>query len=168
MLRQRPDDRPESIGRVKRALIGHQQDYVTRQRLDTLRNEVVPTTQITDPLAITPLRVVDVDWVSGTLTLVLSDEVNRRWIQAFQSFRWKQAMAPPRGFAISGHSASITAPEHLTEQIIGEFREWLPLVTEQYRTLLENELRQQEARQREEMQAEQEQLERRRRLRGLL
>ncbi len=128
----------------------------------------VPTTEITDPLAITPLRVVDVDWRDGYFILALSDTVNQLWIQAFQTFQWSQAMVPPRAWRISEGHASAPGPEHLAEQIIGEFREWMPLVTARYRMLLQSRMREEERKQQAATQAAQERLERRRRLRGLL
>jgi serine/threonine protein kinase len=167
MLRQQPTDRPVSVEAMNLALIGHRQDYVTRQRLDELQNTVVTTTEITDPLALAPLTLVDFEWAAGELALILSKDVNDEWAQAFHRINYGAATMgkDPNRFRVSGNRARIDAREHEVQQVIDYFKPWLPLVTAEYRRQLENRLRQREAQERAKALAEQEELTRRKRLR---
>jgi serine/threonine protein kinase len=167
MLRQQPDHRPASVDVVKRALIAHKQDYVTRQRLDELTKAVVPTTVVTDPLVDAPLTIVDFEWAKGQLTLILSQRVNAKWVQALQNMGGHSAVLGkgPEVFRFSDNKAQISAPEHEVQRIINHFKEWLPRATAKYRELLERERRDAEQQHRVQLRAEQEELERQRRLR---
>src|SRR5205823_9793100 len=85
MLRQQPEERPDSILSVKNALIAHQQDFIARQRLDELQGMVVPATTVTDPLADRAPAIVDADYGGGKLILTLDTPVNSRWVDALHN-----------------------------------------------------------------------------------
>jgi serine/threonine protein kinase len=67
LTRQSPANRPVSIDEVKKNLIGHENDYISRQRLDQLSKTVVPETEISDPLVINPIAILEVDYQNGSL-----------------------------------------------------------------------------------------------------
>jgi serine/threonine protein kinase len=167
MLRQQPDHRPASVDVVKRALIAHKQDYVTRQRLDELKKVVVPTTAVMDPLVDAPPTIVDFEWAKGQLTLILSQRVNANWVQALQNMGSYSSLwgKGPERFSFAENRARISAAEHEVQEIINSFKDWLPRATAKYRENLERERRDAEERQRAQLRAEQEELERQRRLR---
>jgi serine/threonine protein kinase len=170
MIRQEPMRRPESIDAVKRALIAHRQDYVTRQRLEQITNSVVPISAITDALALEPPRLVDFDWVQGRLTLILNRAVNDQWLTALQNMGNFTAVAgkQPHAFRFSGNKAVIQAQEHEIQDIINYFKDWLPRATAKYRQMLENDRRVAEEQQRAALRVEQEELERQQRVKNTI
>jgi serine/threonine protein kinase len=61
MIRHAAGDRPTSIDTIKQQLIAHQNEFVERQRLSKLQNTVVRVSDVDDPLAAEPVRVVGAD-----------------------------------------------------------------------------------------------------------
>jgi eukaryotic-like serine/threonine-protein kinase len=54
MIQQQPEQRSQSVGLIKEELIGRGNRFMDLQRLDRLRNQVVPQSEISDPLIIDP------------------------------------------------------------------------------------------------------------------
>jgi serine/threonine protein kinase len=168
MLRQRPEDRPASIDAIKRALIAHRQDFVTRQRLDEIQRTVVPATAVTDPLAETAPQLVDFAWARGQLTLILDRPVNPKWVTALHSMGSYSSVwgRGPETFSFSDKQARVRAQEHEIQDIINHFKNWLPRATATYAQMLQRERREAEERERAKLRAEQEELERERRVKA--
>jgi serine/threonine protein kinase len=168
MLRQRPEDRPGSIDAIKRTLVAHKQDCVTRQRLDEIQRTVVPTTAVTDPLAETAPQLLDFDWARGQLTLILDRAVNPKWVTALHNMGgYSSVMGKgPQTFSFSDRQARVSAQEHEIQDVINHFKNWLPRATATYAQMLQRERRDAEERERAKLRAEQEELERQRRVRA--
>jgi serine/threonine protein kinase len=84
MLMHSPDDRPESIAKVKQELIARRNSFVAEQRLSELRNEVVPKSEVEDVLIADPPQLVAVQWDAGSLVFTMSRPVNEQWAQIFR------------------------------------------------------------------------------------
>ena len=166
MLRQDQSMRPQSIEIIKRELIGRKQEFVTRQRLSTLKQTVIPVTDTDDPLLADPPRIVNFDWNNGTLKLFFHRPVNDKWVLALQNMRGYTSVwgKDPHAFRISGQEASIRASEHEIQQIIDYFKQWLPNANRTYAEMLRREKADEEAWQRKQLQAEIEEQERRQRI----
>ena len=89
MIQQNPSNRPESIGEIKRELIGRKNRFIAEQKLDAKTKQVVVATA---PAGFTPISIVALDYSNGTLSLALSDTPPPGWAQEFHH---------PRG----GHSS---------------------------------------------------------------
>lgn len=85
MIRQSPEDRIQSIDAVKITLIGKKNEFVTQQRIDSLKNEVIPTTEVDDPLVVDPVRITAVDFSNGTLIIRLNHKLNSVWVKLFRN-----------------------------------------------------------------------------------
>jgi len=72
----------------------------------------------------------------------------------------------PEWFDILGDTAAIRAEEQYVQQIIDDFKTWLPIANRQYAQMIRSEQREEEERQRRELQMEIEELERQRRVRA--
>lgn len=155
MLRQSYEDRYSSIESVKRELIGRQQEFITRQRLSRLRDVVVPTTDLDDPLVIDPPRLVDFDWNDGVLELKFQRPVNQKWTQALgKSARRSVLGKGPEAFSFSGATARISANGREVQQIIDYFKQWIPQANQLYEETLRREKREAEKAERERIQRE--------------
>ena len=143
MIRQNPDDRLSSIQEVKTLLKVRGADYVSEQKLSTLRSTVIPSSEIDDPLAITPVKIVDFDWDNGLLTLILSQPVTPKWRNALHNMGSHSSLMNkgPETFSFEGNRAKIRADESQVQEIINYFKSWMPQTTAKYKHDLEVERR---------------------------
>lgn len=168
MLTRSPEGRPGSIEVVKQRLIARQNDFITRQRIDELQNTVVPTTSTDDdPLIADPPRLVGADWERGTLTLILSQPVNAKWIRTLQNmqagFTFSFAHHPSQ-LQVSGDRAKIAAAEHEVQQVVDFSKGWLQVANDNYKADTRAEKAQIERQERQRLQAEMAELEQRQRV----
>lgn len=153
MIRQNPDDRLNSIQEVKTLLKARGANYVSEQKLSTLKSTVIPTSEIDDPLAITPVEIVDFDWDSGLLTLILSQPVNQKWRNALLNMGSHSSLMGrgPETFTFEGNRAKVRSEERQVQDIINYFKSWMPQTTARYKQDLEEERRRKEEQEREKI-----------------
>jgi serine/threonine protein kinase len=167
MMRHAASDRPASIDTIKQQLIARKNDFVERQRLSQLQNAVVRVSDVDDPLATEPVRVVDADWERGVLTLTLSHYVNADWSQVLQfgSYSKTSIMGKgPESFSINGNKATVHVRDDDVQRAIDFFKTWLVPTQQIYAQQKQRAKQQEEERQRKAVQAEIEEIERRRKV----
>lgn len=86
MLRHDPAARP-SVEQVKRELIARGNEFVAVQRLNSLRSEVIPETEVDDPLIRNPIRITSINYYKPYLLYQLSAAPTHEWITAFRDPR---------------------------------------------------------------------------------
>ena len=155
MRRQSLEDRVQTIEAVKQSLIGHKKRFVTQQRLSELREMVVPVTDVDDPIIADPIRLIDFDWEPEVLTLKLSQPVNEKWIWALQNMRSYGSLAghEPGRFSLKQNKATIRAKERVVQQVINNFKAWLPKANRVYEERIQREKKDDEERKRKELEA---------------
>jgi serine/threonine protein kinase len=85
MMRQSPGERPASIAALKNELIARGNEFIQRQKIDALKNEVVPESDVDDPLILDPIRAIEkLDYTNNALTLGLNRPVTRKWEECFR------------------------------------------------------------------------------------
>ncbi|MBI4296944.1 MAG: serine/threonine protein kinase [Chloroflexi bacterium] len=153
MMRHSPEDRIDSIERIKNELIGRKNKFITRQRISELKGTVIPVTELDDPLIADPPRLVNADWDHGILTLFFQRPVNEKWVWALQNMGSYTSLAGkgPTVFKISGDKAVIDARENQVQQIIEYFMTWLPQANRVYEQRIREEKEQAEEKQRKEL-----------------
>ena len=166
MLRQSADERPASIEIVKQQLIARKNEFVTRQRINELKQTVISVTDIDDPLILDPPRLVNFDYDSNMLTLIFQHSVNQKWISALYNMDGDSSYLgkEPTRFSISGDKACINASEHEVQQIIDSFKSWLPTANRKYEEMIRKEKIETEEEHRRQLQREVEEQERRQRV----
>jgi len=164
MRSQDPSQRP-SVGDVKRELIARGHQFVDLQRLNDMKKEVVPESEISDRLIADPIRLVEkIDYRNGTLTLRLNQPVNEKWVACFQTRATRfSANVSSAIVSFQGDRANIIVPEHFLQEGVRFVQDYLPTANEEYatqvkrehlkeierrRTALRSEIVQEEARQR--------------------
>lgn len=112
MIRQRAADRPQSVDVVKRELIGRRLSFVERQELSRLKQTVIPSSEVDDPIVADPIRLVDADWDDSILTLTLSQVVNQKWVRAIEGNYGRTSIMGkgPEAFTFQGDKASVSVP----------------------------------------------------------
>ncbi len=157
MIQNEPEKRLQSIEEIKQQLIGRKHQFVSPQRLSTLREKVVHVTDVDDPLVADPPQIRDVDWAAGRLTITLSRPVNKRWHAALRNigdYKFAMDVAPER-FVIQDDRAMISVDGHRAQAAIDYFKQWLPKANAMYEALLRRDL---DAAQREERRKLEEQI----------
>jgi serine/threonine protein kinase len=150
------DRRPESIARIKGEMIAQGLAFIERQKLDELNKIVIPASQVSDPLSLNPITLVDAKYRSGALHFTLSAPPNRGWIQNFQNMGGYAAVvgSEPHRISFSGNVASLPANPSSAQMVVNHFKNWLQLTNDQYslavRTQTENAEREERRRLREE------------------
>ncbi len=163
MLRQQPQERPSSIADVKALIQRHESEAVSLQRLSSIDNTVIASSDIDDPLAIEPPRLVNFEWDGQMLTLILDRMVSQDWITIFKSPGSHTSLMGkgPERFSFEGKKARITAGEHQVQLIIDHFKSWLGPTTQRLRQNLEDWNQRQETERKEQLRKERELEERR-------
>lgn len=149
MLRQNPNERPNSIAVLKGLIQRYKSEAVTLQRLSAITQTVVPEGSVDDPLAFEPPKLIGAEWNDGRLTLTLDRPVSQAWVDALQNMGSFSAVmgAGPDRFTFSGPKASVGAPEHSAQSVIDYFKQWLPRASQVLKQTLERDAqRQREAR----------------------
>lgn len=157
MRRQSHAERPASIGQIKQKLIARRNDFVSQQRLSSLRKTVVPESELDDPLILDPIRLVGADYDRrGQLILQLSQPINDGWAHALRNFGSHTSVLGkgPESFSLRGPTASIPARENDVQDIINYFKEWLPRVNQRYKEMVISEKKRLEEESRQKLLAE--------------
>jgi serine/threonine protein kinase len=164
MLAQSPSGRPSTIGDVKGLIQRYQAEAVSLQRISKIDGAVIKASEIDDPSAQDPPRLVHADWDRGRLTLTLDRPVSAQWIEALNNLMGSYRSVvgkPPASFSFQGNQASVGAMEHEVQAVIDHFKDWLPKATQALKHRLESEARRQEAQLRERLRREREEEEKR-------
>ena len=86
MIRQKATERPATISRVKEELIARGNRFVEFQRLEALKKQVVPESEVDDPVIGDPIRPVEAEGYSdGVLTIRLNRAINAKWEACFRA-----------------------------------------------------------------------------------
>jgi hypothetical protein len=128
-------------------------EFVSQQRLSKLKAIVIPASEIDDPLVADPIRIVGFDWANGTLTLILNQAINDNWISALHNMGNYTSVHSkgPEYFSFSGNKATISASEHMVQDIINYFKSWMPATTRTYEQMLIEERNREEERKRQQL-----------------
>jgi hypothetical protein len=134
MIRQQTAHRPNSVKKVKEELIGRGHQFVELQRPDQAKREVVPESEINDPLVADPIRLVDKeDYSNNTLILRLNRSVNDVWVACFQkratSFGTNMSSAM---VSFRGDRVSIRVNEHFLNDGVNFVKEYITAANEEY------------------------------------
>jgi serine/threonine protein kinase len=148
MIQNAPENRPSSIDEIKRSLIAGQNDFVSRQKLDHLKQVVVPAATVVDSLVTSPPELLAVDVEGEGLVMTLTTPVNSEWIQGFNSQRSYTALngAQPHLWTFQREKARLQPPRHIIENsaqmLVDHFKNYLAAANELYKSKLEARARQ--------------------------
>jgi len=135
MLRQDPAARP-SIDEVKRQLIARGNEFISIQRLNSLKAAVVPDTEVEDPIITNPVRIIGVDYRNDYLVFTLSAAPPPLWVMGFQRPTSSWSSFPgsgPESFTFRGNEASVLLPaEKLPNQLTQYAKHYVELANGQY------------------------------------
>jgi serine/threonine protein kinase len=156
MLSQVPGNRPVTIGEAKGLIQRYRTEAVSLQRISSLDGSVIRSTEVDEPLAHDPPRLINADWNRGQLILTLDRPVTQLWVQALSHMGGYSAVMgrPPESFSFSGARATVSASEHEVQAVIDHFKSWLPQASRTLKQNLEEAARRLENQRREQLRKE--------------
>jgi hypothetical protein len=133
------------------------------QRLSKIDGTVIKATDVDEPLAEVPPRLINADWDGGLLTLTLDRPVTVEWVEALQNMgSFSHVLGkPPQVFSFHRNQASVGAAAHEIQLIIDNFKTWLPAATRTLKNRLEQAAQRDEAARKDQLRREREAEERR-------
>lgn len=135
MLRQDQNDRP-TIGEIKQQLVARGNEFLSEQRLNSLKSEVIPETEVDDPIIRNPITITAADYQNGQVVFQLSVTPPPNWIRAFQrpNRQWSSfAGHGPEAFMFSGSQARIPlSPGIPPQQLVNYAKSYVELANRQY------------------------------------
>jgi serine/threonine protein kinase len=135
MRRQDPNQRP-SIADVKRDLIARGNEFLSLQKLSALNAEVIPETDVDDPIIRNPIALVGVDYSGGDLIFDLSAAPPPRWIREFINPRGNLTYYPsarPELFTFNGSRARVAiSPGIDTQTLVNYTKDYINKANNQY------------------------------------
>jgi serine/threonine protein kinase len=146
MRQQEPERRP-AVAAVKEELIARGNEFISRQKLDALKRQVVPETEIDDPLVRNPITLIaPEDYDNDDLLLKLSGAPNPQWIRLFQNpgdHTFIHGIVQPNLFAFQGNRAVIRiADEQYIQRAVDYFKQYLQRANTVYATWVRDQHRQ--------------------------
>jgi len=135
MIRQDPASRP-TVADVKKELIARGSEFMSLQRLNSMRTEVIPESDVDDPFIKNPVRLVSVDYQNERLIFGLSAAPPPNWVMEFQNPRsqWSSFHgAGPQSFNFSGSRTSVQVlPGMPHQQLVDYTKSYIEMANRQY------------------------------------
>jgi serine/threonine protein kinase len=153
MVQQQPEQRIQSVAKVKQELIARGNHFIELQRLEALKKQVVPESEIGDPIVADPIRIVEtLHWSNNTLTLRLNQKINAKWEQCFRYRATSYSTTfSQRNISFHDDRVFIRIDEHHLQQGLGYLRQYIPTANEEYANLVKKEHRDEIARRNAEL-----------------
>jgi serine/threonine protein kinase len=134
MIRHHAADRLQSVRSVKEELIARGNEFVQFQYLESLKKQVVPETEVSDPLIADPIRPVEtMDYDNNVLTLRLNRPINEVWETCFRmratsySSNFSAAMV-----TFQRDRAYLRVNDHFAPGAVQSFKEYCKSANEEY------------------------------------
>ena len=134
LMRSQDSSRRPSVGEIKKELIARGHQFVSLQRLNEMKKEVVPESEISDRLIADPIRLVEkIDYSNGTLTLRLNQPVNEKWEACFRARETRFTTNISSAIvSFRGDLVNIIVPEHFLQAGVRFVQDCLPAANEDY------------------------------------
>lgn len=168
MIRQSPSDRINSIDQIKQQLIARENDFISRQKISELKKQVIPQSDLDDPLVNDPVKLINVDYDGTNLILKLNHDISKysHWPSTFKSigdYSFLPGKEPFR-YRFVEDKAIIPAEERYVQQIVEHFKDYLVKTAKDYEKKMLGFQRQREAEERRRLEAQIETEEKRQRI----
>ncbi|HVB99895.1 MAG TPA: serine/threonine-protein kinase [Candidatus Dormibacteraeota bacterium] len=168
MIRQDPEQRPDAVRRVKSELIARGNEFISLQRLDHLKAEVIPDDSPDDPLVRDPIRIVSFDYAGARLVFQLSRPPVLNWVRIFHGGQWNRSSLSgygPDRFEFQSSRMSVQSPpEQQVQTVVDYAKSYVGAVNGIYSERVEKGLREQREQLRRQRVREIEEEERRQRV----
>jgi serine/threonine protein kinase len=137
MTSQDPSQRPSSIDEIKKQLIARGNEFLSRQRLNSLRSVVVPEGEAGDSFLVNPIKIISADYADGVIYFRLNANPTPNWIAAFKNPRSAFSFytgAEPEIFSFGGDAMNIKLPgDANARQFVQYTKSYIDLANAQYR-----------------------------------
>lgn len=154
MLKQTPEQRPNSIDVIKKEFIAREKEFVSRQKLSELRGTVIPSSEIDDQLVLNPIKLVSVDYLNGNLVFELNQPVNSNWEKSFHNIGEYSSILgkEPENFIFENNKAIIACEENNAQKLLDYFKDYIQKANSNYVAVLQRKRAQEEKEKKEMLQ----------------
>ena len=138
MIQQDREKRFSSIDLIKRDIMARSNEVLVRQRLNTLKTEIIPEVEVDDPVVNNPIKIKSVDYNSGLLIFTLTAPPPPNWIMEFKnpqsSFNYIQGKAPT-SFDFNGDKAVIPfgSQDNAPQVLVNHMNSYVESANKQYK-----------------------------------
>lgn len=143
MLYQDPAKRFDSVTDIIKEINVRQKDYDLQQEIERLKNTKIQSDAIKDPIYHDPVKLINVDYKNGNLTLILNHKVdnNPQWTNAFRDNKNYSCLVgkEPSRFQFYDKTAVINSSEDEVQKIIDDFKIFLVNANVSYNRNLQHE-----------------------------
>jgi serine/threonine protein kinase len=153
MRQHAPERRPNSIAEIKNLLIARNLDFVQQQQIDFLKQTVIPTSVVTDPLVDDPIKLIDVDYRNYQLVFTVSRAPNSFWIRLFYnqgSYSFINGSEPQR-FVFEDATARVPVKEESAQLVVAYFKTFIHQTNSVYALEVKTQIAANEERKRREL-----------------
>lgn len=152
-LKQNPSERYGSVAELKTAIALHHSEFLSLQKISKIDATVIPASEVDEPLARVPPRVVGAEWDDNFLVLKLDRRVTPEWIDALRDIGSYTSVrgAEPHAFQFQGDTARVRVGPDSAQMVLDYFKEWLPRATQRLDYNLRNAARLKEQELREKL-----------------
>lgn len=143
MIRQDPGSRPQTIHDIKSKIASYNAAAINFQKLQSLERIVVKEDELFDSLSEHPPRIVNASWDDGVLRMELDQPVNGEWIHALRNMGSYSSIwgLGPDTYRIGKNIVEVSAESRQAQQVIDQFKNWLPQVTQIYKNNLKQKVK---------------------------
>jgi serine/threonine protein kinase len=138
-IRQDPTDRPSSLTLIKDELLTSGAEFITRQKLDSVRNTVVPAASPDDPLGGRDVMATGFAYVPGLLMFRLEPTPPGEWVSALVTLTDYQGyigLAEPARVQVTSSGAHVPADENTAVEVARLVKQWVSSANREYRKQL--------------------------------
>jgi serine/threonine protein kinase len=152
MTQQNPANRPAAISAIKSELIGRQRQFVSQQKLDEARRQVV---KASEPEAFKPISIIDFDYVDGRLLFQLDRAPPEQWRDEFRNPSVSTSYLSnyhPQVWTVAGNQISVTVNhenENTMQRLVNYAKQYVESANRTHERHLVEEARSKEREQRE-------------------
>src|SRR6266567_417375 len=158
MAQQAPENRLGSIDQIKPNIIARGNEFLSRQKLDALKQTVVPSATVTDAFIGNPVKRVGTDIRGNVIIAILNDEPPPDWLRVYTQQRVGSfvAGAEPANWKFDKKEAVVALHTHRIEaearSVLKHFDSYVDHANSLFREHLENIARQREEAERRNLQ----------------
>jgi serine/threonine protein kinase len=155
MIQQDAAARLGSISLIKQQLVARGNDFINKQKLNQLKTQVIPESEVDDPFITNPIGIERVaDYRGGMLSFELSASPPPSWIMAFRGLGNYAAIigSEPQQFVFSGNLASVPiSSESAAQMVVNHAKNYVQQANIEYRGNVERTQQKQLAQQRADL-----------------
>lgn len=134
MIKQRPEDRPQSLREVKAMIQRFEFEAVQLQKISEIDSTVIQQNEIDDPLALEPPEVTAAEYVNGNLEITFDQPLSSEWmvqLRKIGNFQYMGSVHPHRVELHGNQKMIVRVDGNHAQRAMDMVKTWLPTVSKE-------------------------------------